>query len=42
MKKNILKIAAATASAIITLAFLSCTQGGGMSTQAQNQRKLPM
>ncbi|MDY4673613.1 MAG: hypothetical protein SO369_01305 [Treponema sp.] len=29
MKKNILKIAAATASAIITLAFLSCTQGGG-------------
>ena len=29
MKKNILKIAAATASAIITLAFLSCTHGGG-------------
>ncbi len=30
MKKNILKIAAATASAIITLAFLSCTQEGNV------------
>ena len=32
MKKNILKIAAATASAIITLAFLSCAQEGDVYT----------